>query len=59
MSMKIAQTDPGEKGNTASGGTKPATLETGVTIQVPLFVQEGEIVRVDTRDRRYIERVKS
>ena len=59
MSMKIAQTDPGEKGNTAQGGTKPATLETGVTIQVPLFVQEGEMVRVDTRDRRYIERVKS
>jgi elongation factor P len=57
--MKIAQTDPGEKGNTAAGGTKPATLETGVTIQVPLFVQEGEIVKVDTRDRRYIERVKS
>ena len=59
MSMKIAQTDPGEKGNTAQGGTKPATLETGVTIQVPLFVQEGEIVKVDTRDKRYIERVKS
>ena len=59
MSMKIAQTDPGEKGNTAQGGTKPATLETGVTIQVPLFVQEGEMVRVDTRDKRYIERVKS
>ena len=59
MSMEIAQTDPGEKGNTAQGGTKPATLETGVTIQVPLFIQEGEIVKVDTRDRRYIERVKS
>jgi elongation factor P len=59
MSMKIAQTDPGEKGNTAQGGTKPATLETGVTIQVPLFVQEGEMVKVDTRDKRYIERVKS
>ena len=59
MSMKIIHTDPGEKGNTAQGGTKPATLETGVTIQVPLFVQQGEIVKVDTRDRRYIERVKS
>jgi len=59
MSIKIAETDPGEKGNTAHGGTKPAILETGVTIQVPLFVQEGEMVRVDTRDKRYIERVKS
>lgn len=59
MSMAISQTDPGEKGNTAQGGTKPAKLETGVTIQVPLFVQEGDMIRVDTRDKRYIERVKS
>lgn len=59
MSMTISQTDPGEKGNTAQGGTKPAKLETGVTIQVPLFVQEGDMIRVDTRDKRYIERVKS
>ncbi len=58
MKLKITETDPGEKGNTAQGGTKPAVLETGVTIQVPLFVQEGEVVRVDTRDKRYIERVK-
>ena len=58
MCMKIAETDPGEKGNTAQGGTKPAILETGVTIQVPLFVQEGELIKVDTRDKRYIERVK-
>ncbi len=58
MNLKITETDPGEKGNTAQGGTKPAVLETGVTIQVPLFVQEGEVVRVDTRDKRYIERVK-
>jgi len=59
LNIKIQKTDPGEKGNTAQGGTKPAILETGVTIQVPLFVQEGELVRVDTRDKRYIERVKS
>jgi len=59
LNLKITETDPGEKGNTASGGTKPATLETGVIIQVPLFVQGGETIRVDTRDGRYIERVKS
>ncbi len=58
MNLTITNTDPGEKGNTAQGGTKPATLETGVVIQVPLFIQEGEKVRVDTRDKRYIERVK-
>ncbi|MBC8214759.1 MAG: elongation factor P [Candidatus Marinimicrobia bacterium] len=59
MNLKIVETDPGEKGNTAQGGTKPAKLETGVVIQVPLFIQEGESVRVDTKDCRYIERVKS
>mgnify|MGYP001285455635 CR=1 FL=1 len=59
MNLKIVQTDPGYKGDTAQGGTKPAKLETGVTIQVPLFVNEGEVVRVDTRERRYIERVKN
>ena len=58
MNMEIIQTDPGEKGNTAQGGSKPAKLSTGVTIQVPLFIQEGEVVKVDTRDKRYIERVK-
>ncbi|MGL4561553.1 MAG: elongation factor P, partial [Brevinema sp.] len=50
--------DPGLKGDTVSGGSKPATLETGAVIQVPLFVNVGEIVKVDTRDDRYIERVK-
>lgn len=59
MNLKIVETDHGEKGNTAQGGTKPAKLETGVVIQVPLFIQEGESVRVDTKDCRYIERVKS
>ncbi len=58
MSLKIVKTDPGERGNTAQGGTKPAELETGVVLQVPLFIQEGETIRVDTKDRRYIERVK-
>ena len=59
MNLKVVETDPGEKGNTAQGGTKPATLETGTVIQVPLFIQIGELLRVDTRDKRYIERVKS
>jgi len=58
MKMQIVETDPGEKGNTAQGGTKPAKLVTGAVINVPLFVQEGEIVRVDTKEKKYIERVK-
>jgi elongation factor P len=48
---------PGVKGDTAQGGSKPATLETGLVLQVPLFVNEGDKVRVDTRDDKYIERV--
>ena len=59
MNMTIMDTDPGEKGNTAQGGSKPAKLETNLTIQVPLFIQIGDIVRIDTKDKRYIERVKS
>ena len=57
MNLKVVKTDPGEKGNTAQGGTKPAKLESGISINVPLFIQEGETIRVDTRDKRYIERV--
>jgi elongation factor P len=53
----IAQCDPGLKGDTASGATKPATLETGAVVQVPLFVKEGETIRVDTRTGAYVERV--
>ena len=59
MNMTIKDTDPGEKGNTAQGGSKPAKLETDLTIQVPLFIQIGDVIRVDTKDKRYIERVKS
>ena len=59
MNMIIKATDPGEKGNTAQGGSKPATLETDLTIQVPLFIQIGDVIRVDTKEKRYIERVKS
>jgi elongation factor P len=58
VELEIVETDPGLKGDTASGGTKPAKLETGKVIQVPLFLQIGEVVRVDTRSDKYIERVK-
>ena len=57
MNLKIVDTVPGVKGNTAQGGSKPATLETGLVVQVPLFISEGEVVKVDTRDDKYIERV--
>ncbi len=57
VDLKVAKTEPGLKGDTASGGgTKPATLETGVEIQVPLFIDEGETVRVDTRTGEYVSR---
>ncbi|HEY3063209.1 MAG TPA: elongation factor P [Chloroflexota bacterium] len=55
--LEVTQTDPGFKGDTATGGTKPAQLETGLTINVPLFVNTGDKIRVDTRDGSYIERV--
>jgi elongation factor P len=58
MEFKITQSDPGVRGDTAQGGSKPATLETGATVTVPLFVNEGETIRVDTRTGQYIERVK-
>lgn len=57
LALQIVETDPGVKGNTVSGGSKPAKLETGLTIQVPLFVNSGETVKVDTRTGQYIERV--
>lgn len=57
VDLEIAQTDPGLKGDTATGGSKPATLETGVVIQVPLFVNVGERVRIDTRSDEYLTRV--
>lgn len=55
--LEITSTVPGVKGDTAQGGTKPATLETGLVVQVPLFVNEGNKIKVDTRDDKYIERV--
>jgi elongation factor P len=57
--LTITKTDPGVKGDTRTGALKPATLETGVTVQVPLFVEEGERIKVDTRSGEYIERVKA
>ena len=54
----IADTEPGEKGNTASGGGKPATIETGAVLQVPFFINIGDRVKVDTRTGEYLERVK-
>ena len=56
--LKVVKSDPGVKGDTAQGGTKPATLETGATILVPLYLEEGEYVRVDTRTGEFVERAK-
>ena len=57
VELAITQTDPGIKGDTATGGTKPATLETGAVVNVPLFVNEGDVIRVDTRSGEYMSRV--
>ncbi len=57
VDLKIIETDPGVKGDTATGGTKPAKLESGASVQVPLFIQIGERIRVDTRTREYLSRV--
>ena len=57
MNLRVIETIPGVKGDTAQGGSKPAKLETGITIQVPLFVTEDDILKVDTREDLYIERV--
>jgi len=58
MEFEVVETDPGLRGDTASGGSKPATLETGAVVNVPLFVNVGEKIRVDTRSDSYIERVR-
>ena len=57
VDLGVSETDPGLKGDTATGGTKPATLETGVIVQVPLFINVGDQVRVDTRSNEYLTRV--
>ncbi len=57
VNLEVTETDPGFKGDTATGGTKPATLQTGVTVTVPLFINIGDVVKVDTRSGEYLERV--
>jgi elongation factor P len=56
--LKIVETDPGIRGDTSGGGTKPAKLETGAVVKIPLFIQEGEMIKVDTRTNEYVSRVK-
>ncbi|MBW1940732.1 MAG: elongation factor P [Deltaproteobacteria bacterium] len=58
MDLRVVKADPWVKGDTASGSTKPATLETGYVLQVPPFLEEGELIRIDTRTGEYVERVK-
>ncbi|MHC9544335.1 MAG: elongation factor P [Vulcanimicrobiota bacterium] len=57
VELKVTETEPGFKGDTATGGTKPATLETGAIIQVPLFINIGELLQIDTRTGQYLRRV--
>jgi elongation factor P len=57
VDLVVAKTDPGLRGDTATGGSKPATLETGAVVTVPLFISEGDAIRVDTRTGKYVERV--
>ena len=58
VELKIVETDPGLRGDTATGGQKPAKLETGAVVRVPLFLNEGEVIRVDTRSGEYVSRAK-
>lgn len=58
VELKIVETDPGVRGDTAQGGVKPAKLETGATVRVPLFIEQGEVIKVDTRSGEYVSRVK-
>lgn len=58
VNLKIAETDPGLRGDTSGGGGKPAKLETGAIVRVPLFVQEGEVIKIDTRTGEYVSRAK-
>ncbi len=57
VELQVAETGPGFKGNTASAGSKPAVMETGITIQVPFFINTGDVIKVDTRSGEYLERV--
>ncbi|MCD8316799.1 MAG: elongation factor P, partial [Eggerthellaceae bacterium] len=57
VELEVAHTEPGFKGDTVQGSYKPATLETGVTVQVPMFISIGDVIQIDTRDGRFIKRV--
>ena len=57
IKVEITETDPGFKGDTVQGGTKPATIETGAVIQVPMYLNQGEVIKVDTRDGKFVSRV--
>ncbi len=59
VELTVVETDPGFKGDTAQGGTKPAKLETGAVVQVPLFIEKGDVVKVDRREDKYLTRVTS
>ncbi len=58
MDLKVVETDPGYRGDTATGGTKLAKVETGASVKVPLYLENGEIIRIDTRSREYVERIR-
>mgnify|MGYP003347942135 CR=1 FL=1 len=59
VELAVVQTDPGVRGDSARGGTKPATLETGAVVQVPLFVEEGDVLKIDRREDKYLTRVNA
>lgn len=59
VTLEITETDPGVRGDTASGGSKPATLETGAVVKVPLFVEQGEMIKIDSRNAEYVSRAKA
>ena len=59
VELEVTETDPGLKGDTAQGGSKPATLQTGAVVRVPLFMNIGDIIRVDTRNGEYVSRAKA
>jgi elongation factor P len=58
IELKVVKAEPGVRGDTASGGTKPAIVETGATIKVPLYLEVGTVIKIDTRTRSYVERVR-
>ena len=57
VELEVTETDPGFKGDTVQGTTKPATVETGAVVQVPMFVEPGDVLQIDTRDGRFVKRV--